>query len=339
MGDSVLTTPLIKAVKKHKPASHIAFCVRPENAALFEGVDFIDEVITFDKRGSESGLGGLLRFAKKIKKMNFDMVFSPHMSFRTSAVMFLSHIPERVGFVESVLSTCYTMSCAKDLTYHEVDRYLKLYDRAFNQTHGERILPEVYIDKAAKEKFRNETQGKIVGINPGSVWQTKKWPAAKFAAVADMLKEKGFTPVIIGAPEDMPDAEKLLLASKYDHPNYCGKTSLRELPALISNFEYLVTNDSGSMHIATACGVPCVAIFGPTVKELGFYPYDEQSLIAEIEGLQCRPCGKHGGDKCPKGHFKCMEEIDPKDVITLFDTVSAPEVAPKIPKYKTETAD
>ncbi|XOB65868.1 lipopolysaccharide heptosyltransferase II [Deferribacteres bacterium DY0037] len=337
MGDSILTTPLIKAVKQHRPESYIVFCVRPENADLFKNLDFIDEVITFDKRGSESGIRGLYSFAQKIRQMNFDMVFSPHMSFRTSAFMFLSHIPERVGFVESVLSTAYTMSCAKDLTYHEVDRYLLLFQRVFGEFPPDIIMPEVYLDKKKAAQYRSELKGKLVGINAGSVWETKKWPAEKFAAVADMLKDRGFTPVIIGAESDRADVEKLLASAKHDHINYCGKTTLKELPALISNFAYLVTNDSGSMHIATACDVPCVAIFGPTVKELGFYPYDEKSLIAEIEGLPCRPCGKHGGNKCPKGHFKCMNEITPENVMTLFDDVSAEEEPPRTPKYKTET--
>jgi len=338
MGDSILTTPLIKAVKKKIPDSYIAFCVRPENAPLFEDVPFIDEVISFDKRGTDSGIAGTIAFAKKLREKNFDLVFSPHMSFRTSAILTLSKIPEKVGFVESTMSTIYTMSCAKDLTYHEVERYLLLYERYFGEFPSERIKPEVYFNAELSEKYRAEMGEKTVGINPGSVWETKKWPAENFAAVADMLKDQGYTPVIIGSEHDRPEVEKLLQAAKYKHIDYCGKSPLRELPSLISNFEYLVTNDSGPMHIAVATGVPCVAIFGPTVKELGFYPYDESSKVAEIIGLKCRPCGKHGGDKCPEKHFKCMKEITPANVMSLFDIVSAPKEI-RIPKYKTEKVD
>ncbi len=115
-----------------------------------------------------------------------------------------------------------------------------------------------------------------------------------------MLKDKGYTPVIIGAEADRADVDKVVAASKYDHINFCGKSPLKELPSLISTFEYLVTNDSGPMHIAVSTGVPCVAIFGPTVRDLGFYPYDDNSKVAEIQGLPCRPCGKHGSDKCPQ---------------------------------------
>lgn len=338
MGDSILTTPLIKALKLKLPESYIAFCVRPENVDLFEGVDFIDEVIAFDKRGADSGLGGAISFAKKLREKNFDLVISPHMSFRTSLVLALSKIPERLGFVESKMSFIYTMSCAKDLTYHEVERYILLYDRLFSEYPKDRIKPSVFHDEKLSDKFRAELGDKLVGINPGSVWETKKWPAENFAAVADMLKDKGYTPVIIGSEADRPEVDKLLEAAKYDHINFCGKSPLRELPSLISTFEYLVTNDSGPMHIAVSTGVPCVAIFGPTVRSLGFYPYDDESKIAEIEGLPCRPCGKHGSKKCPEKHFKCMLEILPENVVTLFDVVSHIEVA-RVPKFKTEKVD
>lgn len=338
LGDSVLTTPLIKAVKQELPDSYIAFCVRPENAPLFDGVDFIDEIIEFDKRGKDSGLKGLFNFSKMLKEKEFDLVFSPHMSIRSSLLLYMAQIPERIGFVESSLSTLYTQSCAKDLTYHEVERYLLLFERYFSKFPKEVIQPEVFVDKELAEKYKSELGEKPVGINCGSVWETKKWPAENFAVVADELKDLGYTPVIIGSEDDRADVDKLVAASKYDHLNYCGKTTLRELPALISSFKYLVTNDSGPMHIATATDVPCVSIFGPTVKELGFTPYDEKSLVAEIEGLKCRPCGKHGSNKCPKGHFKCMNEISPADVLTLFGVVSAPEIK-REPKYITEKAD
>jgi len=338
LGDSVLTTPLIKAVKMQRPDSRITFCVRPENAGLFEGVDFIDEVISYDKRGEFKGLGGIFRFAKILREKNFDMVISPHMSFRSTMTLYLAGIPERAGFVESALSAFYTISVAKDLNYHEVERYLLIYERIFNHFPKEKIKPEVYLDKEKAAEYKAELGENLVGINPGSVWDTKKWPAEYFAQTADWLKDHGYTPVIVGSEADRADVDKLLANAKYDHISYCGKTTLRELPALISNFSYFVTNDSGPMHIAVAAGVPCVAIFGPTVKKQGFIPYDEVSKVAEISGLSCRPCGKHGGDRCRKKHFKCMKEILPENVISLFEIVSAPDEK-RTPKYITEKVD
>jgi len=338
MGDSVLTTPLIKAVKDKHPDSRISFCVRPENAPLFEGLDIIDEVIPFDKRGEHAGLSGIINFAKLLKSKNFDIVFSSHRSFRTTLTLALSQIPEKIGYVESSFSVVYNKSIAKDMTLHEVERNLLLYFINYGEVPKGVIKPFVYTDDTLTEEYRKKYGKKLVGINPGSVWATKMWPAEYFAKVADWMKDNDYTPVIIGAPADIPAAEKLMQAAKYEHINLCGKTSLRELPSLIASFEMLVTNDSGPLHIAVATGVPSVAVFGPTVKELGFYPYDERSRVAELE-LSCRPCGMHGHQKCPKKHFKCMKDLTPDNVISLFKDVSSPVVAKKrTPKYHTEQA-
>jgi len=334
LGDSVLTTPLIKAVKLKHPDAEISFCVRPEYAPLFEGLDEISEVITFDKRKSYSGLSGIFRFAEELKSREFDMVLTPHKSFRTNLTLFLAKIPVRIGFVESAFSTLLTATRSRDMDLHEVQRNMLLYEAAFGELPPKLPL-SVYIDEEARSEFA--ALGKnLVGIAPGSVWATKMWPAENFAAVADWLKDNGYTPVIIGAPDDVPAAEKLMHSSKYEHINMCGKTSLKELPALIANFEFLVTNDSGPMHIAVAAGVRCVAVFGPTVKELGFTPYDENSRVAEVEGLSCRPCGLHGSNKCPRKHFRCMLEIRPEDVIKLIDRE---EAVTRTEKYETVKAD
>jgi heptosyltransferase-2 len=335
LGDSVLTTPLIQAVKNKYPEAAISFCVRPEYVSLFAGLDEIAEVIPFDKRRNYSGLGGIFRFAKELERRGFDMVLSPHKSFRTNLTLFLAKIPVRVGFVESAFSALLTSSCARYMDMHEVQRNLTLYETAFSEYPAKYPL-KVAVDGQAKDKFA-ELGENLVGIAPGSVWATKMWPAERFAEVADALKDMGYTPVIIGSPDDVPAAEKLVQTAKYQHINMCGKTSLRELPALISNFKLMVTNDSGPMHIAVATGVRCIAIFGPTVKELGFTPYDEVSRVAEVEGLVCRPCGLHGSKKCPKKHFRCMLEISVQDVLALFEKEKVAEVT--VPKYETVKVD
>lgn len=334
LGDSVLTTPLIQAVKHRHPESKISFCVRPEYVPLFQGLDVIDEIIPFDKRGAYSGISGIFRFAGELKSKSFDIVIAPHKSFRTTWTLYLADIPVRVGFAESSLATLLTATRARDMDLHEVQRNMLLYEAAFDE------LPEKFpliinIDKQAKESFSSLGKN-LVGIAPGSVWATKMWPAERFAVIADWLKDRGFTPVIIGSPEDAAAAEKLIKSAKNEHINLCGKTSLKELPALISNFRLMVTNDSGPMHIAVAAGVRCVAIFGPTVKNLGFTPYDEVSRVAEVEGLSCRPCGLHGHKKCPKKHFKCMLEVSTEDVIALIDREEKIDYKPKYDTVKVD---
>jgi heptosyltransferase II len=95
--------------------------------------------------------------------------------------------------------------------------------------------------------------------------------------------------------------------------NWAGQTSLRELIAVLARCDVFLTNDSGPMHIAVACHVPTVAIFGPTTKELGFFPYGPGHIVIE-KNLACRPCGLHGARSCPLVHFECMKSITPDEV-------------------------
>ena len=95
--------------------------------------------------------------------------------------------------------------------------------------------------------------------------------------------------------------------------NWAGETSLKELIAAISRCSVFLTNDSGPMHVAVASGIPTVAIFGPTTRELGFFPYGKGHTVIE-KNLECRPCGLHGAKECPLGHFQCMRQITPDEV-------------------------
>jgi heptosyltransferase-2 len=324
LGDSVLTTPLIKALKVYYPESAVDFCVRPENAALFEGLEQVNEVIAFDKRGSAGGLGGIFRFAARLKKRDYDVIISCHKSFRTTMTLALTGVPRRIGFEQSALPFLYPEKVSRDMSLHEVERNLMLLaplveDFSLEKAEEAAGLPVVYVDESiaenAKAYIKSAAGGrKLIGLNPGSVWNTKKWQADKYALLAEMLFDAGYFPVIFGGPSDMPDCAAVETGMDAPVLNLCGKLPLSQLPAYISVMDAFVTNDSGPMHIAVATGVPCVGIFGPTVKGLGFFPYGGKSVVVEDEGLYCRPCGLHGGDECPEGHFRCMGEIEPGKV-------------------------
>jgi heptosyltransferase-2 len=133
-----------------------------------------------------------------------------------------------------------------------------------------------------------------------------------------MEKELGLTAVIVGGKKDLDLGEQVCRLSNGHPVNFASKTTLSELMAFMKFFKLFVTNDSGPMHIATAFGVPTLGIFGPTTRELGFFPYGEGHRVVEVKDLPCRPCALHGGKKCPEGHFKCMRDITVDEV---FDTV------------------
>ena len=130
--------------------------------------------------------------------------------------------------------------------------------------------------------------------------------------ISRLQTELGVQVVLVGGGHKDADlGEKICQLSQGHAANLCGKTSLADLMALMQHFKLFITNDSGPMHIATAFDVPTLAIFGPTTRELGFFPYGEGHRVMEVKGLPCRPCALHGGKKCPLGHFKCMRDILP----------------------------
>ena len=143
----------------------------------------------------------------------------------------------------------------------------------------------------------------LVGMNPGSVWNTKRWLPERFAELCVRLRADGLIPVLIGGAEDKALGARI--AQDGGALDLTGKTDLEELKALMGRLSVFVTNDSGPMHLAAAAGVPVVAIFGATTRELGFFPYGPGHRVVEVD-LACRPCGLHGASKCPEGHFLCM---------------------------------
>jgi heptosyltransferase II len=142
--------------------------------------------------------------------------------------------------------------------------------------------------------------------------------------VADKLIDEWKCKILLfGSEKDSSSVNQVVASMRNEAINLCGKTNIKTLSFLISKCHLFITNDSGPMHLASASQIPLVAIFGPTTRELGFFPLGAKSIVVEID-LPCRPCSLHGGEKCPLGHFKCMKEISAEMVLEparkfLFD--------------------
>ena len=308
LGDVVLTTPLFRAVKRLYPEAHLTLLTTPAAKPLVEEDPHLDEIITFDKKGGE----GMTSIISRVREGRHDLIISPHRSHRTSIIAMLSGASVRVGYREAGFSFAYNRRVQRPMELHEVDRILALLkplgvavedsDRTLyaGYTWEEREL----VDGLLKEAGFAPGE-KILGLAPGSVWATKRWRAEGFAEVARELKNRGYRIVIIGGPDDLAAAGAVEDLIGGEVLNATGKTPLKALAAWLDSFALFVTNDSSPLHIAAARGVPTVAVFGATVKALGFYPFHERSRLVEHD-LPCRPCGLHGGDDCPEGHFDCM---------------------------------
>jgi heptosyltransferase-2 len=331
LGDVILCTPLIKATKKLFPHSFISFLLIPETKNIVENNPHLNEIMVYDKRGKEKGLKCFFKMVEKVKMRNFDFSIIPHRYMHCALLAYFARIPQRIGFDKSSGSFLFTQKVTYQNDLHEVDRNLSLLNN-FSQNLPDRT-PELfpgfedflYASQLLRDSGVREDD-KIVGITPGSVWATKRWLPERFAEVSDFLiKEAGAKVIFLGSKEDENLCFEIANFMEENPVILAGKTSILQSAAIMSKCKVILSNDSAPVHIASAMRKPVVAIFGSTIPEFGFAPYGEGNIIIEKK-MECRPCGIHGKNRCPKKHFKCMTEITTKEVFhALLSKLGMPE--------------
>jgi ADP-heptose:LPS heptosyltransferase len=167
-------------------------------------------------------------------------------------------------------------------------------------------------------KQNNITSGiPILVIAPGAQWENKRWPEAAYASASDTFcNQTGAYPVLIGGPGDVEICTHVQDLMKTKSLNLAGKLSLMGSASMLGMAKMVFTNDTGMLHMAQAMKTPVVAVYGPTTRELGFFPLPENSRVAEID-ISCRPCTQKGLHSCPKKHFRCMKDLKPEMVANL----------------------
>lgn len=326
LGDVILTLPLIRSLKMSYPAAEIDVLVVPKTSEVLRNNPSIRSVMLFDKRGTDAGIGGFIREIRKIRKEKYDLAFLPHRSLRSTALVRLAGIPRRIGFHPSAGRFLLTDVIEYESSAHEIDRNLNLL-RALDLQPPRPQYPDLYpsgADRVAVDHLLRacglDGRERLVGIAPGTVWNTKRWPPDRFADLAGRLLAGGFRPVILGGQEDASllspylsreSASRLVVAA--------GQLSILQSAELIRRCRALVCNDSAPMHLAVAVRTPVVAIFGATIPQFGFAPVGENDIVLETMGLPCRPCSKHGGNVCPVKTFDCMMNIPP---LRVFEAVN-----------------
>ncbi|UOD33853.1 glycosyltransferase family 9 protein [Deferribacteraceae bacterium V6Fe1] len=325
IGDCILTTPLLKYLKNKIPGCKIYFCVRPESAPLFKNLDFIDEVVVYDKRKKDKGLKGLIQFAIKLNSIGFDKVVSVHKSFRSSLVIRMIKANIKVGFNEATLPSVYTHRVCRDMSLHEIERNLMLASKIINGFDLEEAKsiagkPQISIDETFFSKLHKYLDiaangKKVVAFAPTSNWKTKMWPAEKYAFLVNKLYEKGVYSLVFAAKSEEDDYLRFKRFVKVPFFDFALKTSIAELSSAIKSSDLLVCNDSAPLHMGVAHNRKILCFFGPTVPAFGFYPYTDDAEIVEVKNLYCRPCHIHGKNSCPEKHFKCMNDIDENVVL------------------------
>ena len=314
LGDTVLTTPLLVQLARRGAVDVVT---TRASAPLLANHPAVREVIVYDKRDADRGLGGLLRLARQLRATQYEVAFLAQGSWRSSALALIAGIPSRVGFSTSAGRLLYTKRVPYDAGLHHAARLLMLARPNGREATVDELRPTLYPGAAEREavdallRAHGVVAGEpLIALAPGSVWATKRWPF--YPELASSLANAGRV-VIVGGADDRELAEAItrVQANAIDAT---GALSLLAAAELIARTSVLVTNDSAPLHLGSAMSTPTVAIFGPTVPEFGFGPLAPRAIVVGHTALSCRPCDAHGPQRCPLGHFRCMKELDPSSI-------------------------
>jgi len=326
IGDVLLSTPVIKALKERYPKAYIAMMVSAYAKDIVSGNPYLDKVIILDKDGEHKGWLGSIKFIRELKKYKFDLVLILHPVNRVHLITFFSGIPKRVGY-DRKLGFLLTdkIEHSKQLGMkHELDynfdllRYLgiEVSDKDLFipiKAESEKWLADFF----AQEGISNAD--KLLAIHPAASCPSKIWPVERFAETADRLAEKyGFKVLVISGPKDIALAKNLVKHMHSVTMNLAGKTSVTQLASLLKRCRLLISNDSGPVHIASAVGTPVISIFarnqaGLSPKRWG--PVGKKDKI--LHKAVCLECLAHN---CKK-EFACLKAISVEDVILAADAI------------------
>lgn len=322
LGDTVLTLPLVSELRRRFPVKKLTLLCTPMSRELLQDHPAIDEILVDDKRGADRGVVGLRRKAAALATHGFTVALTPHKSLRSALMLAWAKIPQRIGFRQSRGWFLFHHLADRDAARHDVERNLSVLEALGVDVSQCRPALEFPVSAPVQASVDDKLAGLgvtgnrlIIGVNPGSVWPTKRWSPLSFGDLIRKLREQFDCQVLLfGGAEDGEVAEMVQERCGEAAISLIGRIGLRELGAAIRRCTLFVTNDSGPMHIAVGLGVPTVAIFCATTRELGFYPYTGKAIVVE-KALPCRPCASHGGRRCPLGTEDCIRQIDADSVL------------------------
>ncbi len=313
LGDVVHSLPFLNAIRTCFPKAEIHWVIAKGLEGLLEGHPMVNKlwIINKDKwkkiknaKGTINELKGLF---KEMKKEKFDLVVDLQGLLRSGVLTTATGAPVRVGFKEAREGSkfFYTHKVEGGREIHAVDRYLKI-ARFLGCDTSDVCFPFPLYKRSSS--FSLQSFKDYVVIVPGARWKTKRWPPENFGKLSSMLP---LNTVIAGSKGDMDIANKIVNLSKEKATSLAGKTDLNELIEVIRGAQFVVSNDSGPMHIAAALGIPVFAIFGPT-DPLRTGPYGEGHTVIR-EDIPCAPCFKR---TCKD--IKCMNNLSVEKVYEII---------------------
>ena len=300
IGDIVLTTPVIRCLKQQLKGAEIHYLTKKNFENVLGANPYIDKLHFLNEKLSET--------ISSLKAENFDVIIDLHHNLRTLI------IKTRLGIKSSSFDKLnwqkwllVNLKIRKLPEVHIVDRYLETV--AFLGVKNDEAGLDYFLNKEYDlSSLIPASHQKFIGIAIGAQHATKRLPQDQLLKLCRNLH---YPVILLGGPEDALRADEICQQSGSHVFNGCGKFSLDQSAFLVRMANQIITHDTGLMHIAAAFNKPLISVWGNTVPEFGMYPYKvTESLIVEVKDLHCRPCSKIGYNKCPLGHFKCMNDID-----------------------------
>jgi lipopolysaccharide heptosyltransferase II len=339
LGDVILTLPVVQNIKKQLPEAEIDFLCIPQTAEALKNNPAIRNLVVYDKRGKNKA-SKLKNIISQVRETKYNIVLSPHRSFRSALITHLSGAEIRIGFNKNSLSYLLTHSVPYVKNIHEILRNLELVKAipGITLTAENQILkPELFpskLDIEYVENFLNSLHSihsmdstHFISLAPCSKWFTKQLTKNKSVEIIDRLTYSGFKVILIGGSEDTAYCNEIEMAvSGPNLLNLCGRLLPLQSKVMIEKSDCLVSVDSAAAHIGASAGVPVVQIYGSTVPAFGFYPLTSKNVIIENNSLPCRPCTNHGRNSCPLKHFKCIEELDANKIAEAVENLVSNEI-------------
>lgn len=323
IGDIVLTSPLVRVLRRRFPRAAIDFVVKADFAPLLEHNPNVDTVHVIEPA---EGLPGLWQLGRALRDARYDIAIDLHKNFRSRFLVhacrarrvyrYQKHVWRRGLYVKLKLNTMrqaapiYQRYLAAAAELHITDDGVGT-ELFWSHEH------EQEAERAAQQHGISREQT-LIALAPGAGYFTKRWPAEYFAELAVQLAKhySDFALVILGGPQDAEAGRAITNAVAGGKViDLTGRCSLLASAVFIKRSRLLVANDSGLMHIAEAVKTPVLMLAGSTTRELGFFPQRAHSRVLENQTLACRPCSHLGYDACPAGHFRCMRELTPELVL------------------------
>lgn len=324
LGDIILTTPVLRLLRESWPAARIDVVVKAEFQDVLRAHPCVDRLLPVDTREP------LRHMVRALRETHYDLVLDLHRTLRSRWLYHRSQARCRITYRKYTLRRALLVHF-KWNTLRHAPPVPERYALPLRRLGVTAPLPqtEMHVDAEsawAVEQYLTGTGLKtaprcFIAVAPGARWKTKQWPVVRFAAAARELAARHHaTIVLLGDGRDCPLGREFRQHVAVPVIDTVGQLPLMQTAALLQQCRLLLCNDSGLMHMATALGVPVVAVFGPTVQAFGFYPFQAVAQVVS-HPVSCRPCTTKGGTCCPRGHHDCMRRIGSQQVVAAAETL------------------